>query len=91
MFITNYLARNFSRFKCALVKCEIARDDETLLYDPQVIITSVYTPYFKNDDTVELHWLEHLWNHKKMFETGVVRANDCFHSARPGGIIGISF
>ena len=24
-----------------------------------------------------------------MFETGVARANDCFNSARPGGIIGI--
>ena len=23
-------------------------------------------------DTVELQWLEHLWNHKNMFETGVV-------------------
>ena len=22
--------------------------------------------------TVELQWLEHLWNHEKMFETGVV-------------------
>ena len=27
--------------------------------------------------TVELQWLEHLWNHEDMFETGVVRANDC--------------
>ena len=25
--------------------------------------------------TVELQWLEHLWNHEDMFETGVVRAN----------------
>ena len=25
--------------------------------------------------TVELQWLEHLWNHENMFETGVVRAN----------------
>ena len=24
--------------------------------------------------TVELQWLEHLWNHENMFETGVVRA-----------------
>ena len=24
--------------------------------------------------TVELQWLEHLWNHKNMFETGVVPA-----------------
>ena len=28
-------------------------------------------------NTVELQWLEHLWNHENMFETGVVRANEC--------------
>ena len=27
--------------------------------------------------TVELQWLELLWNHENMFETGVVRANKC--------------
>ena len=27
--------------------------------------------------TVELQWLKHLWDHKKMFETGVVSANEC--------------
>ena len=27
--------------------------------------------------TVELQWLEHLWNLENMFETGVVRANEC--------------
>ena len=27
--------------------------------------------------TVELQWLEHLWNHENMFERGVVRANEC--------------
>ena len=26
--------------------------------------------------TVELQWLEHLWNHENIFETGVVRANE---------------
>ena len=26
---------------------------------------------------VELQWLEHLWNHENMFETGEVRANEC--------------
>ena len=26
--------------------------------------------------SVELQWLERLWNHKNMFETGVVRANE---------------
>ena len=27
--------------------------------------------------TVELQWLEHLWNHENMFDTRVVRANEC--------------
>ena len=27
--------------------------------------------------TVKLQWLEHLWNHENMFETGLVRANEC--------------
>ena len=31
----------------------------------------------KNRHTVELQWLEHLWIHENMFETGVVRANEC--------------
>ena len=26
---------------------------------------------------VEPRWLEHLWNHEKMFETGLVQANEC--------------
>ena len=26
---------------------------------------------------VELQWLEHLLDHENMFETGVVRANEC--------------
>ena len=28
--------------------------------------------------TVELQLLKHLWNHENMFETGVVRANECY-------------
>ena len=28
-------------------------------------------------NTVELQWLENLWNHEIMFETVVVRANEC--------------
>ena len=28
-------------------------------------------------NTVELLWLEHLWNHEDMFETGLVQANEC--------------
>ena len=26
---------------------------------------------------VEFQWLEHLWDYENMFETGVVRANEC--------------
>ena len=26
--------------------------------------------------TVELQWLEHLWDYENVFETGVVRANE---------------
>ena len=26
---------------------------------------------------VELQWLEHLWDHEIMFETGVILANEC--------------
>ena len=42
-------------------------------------------------NTVELQWLDYLWDHENKFETGVVRANECNHSARSGGIIGIYF
>ena len=27
--------------------------------------------------TVELQWLEHLWDHENELETGVVRASEC--------------
>ena len=27
--------------------------------------------------TAELQWLEHLWNHENIFETGEVRVNEC--------------
>ena len=27
--------------------------------------------------TVELQWLENIWNHENIFETGVVQANEC--------------
>ena len=27
--------------------------------------------------TVELQWLEHIWNYENMFETRVVRADKC--------------
>ena len=33
--------------------------------------------HLKRKHTVELHWLEHLWNNENMFETGAGRANEC--------------
>ena len=33
-------------------------------------------PHFSH--TAELKWLEHLWTHENMFETGVVLANECY-------------
>ena len=37
-----------------------------------IIILFIYRTY-----TVELQWLEHLWDEENMFETAVVRANEC--------------
>ena len=31
----------------------------------------------KSPYTVELQWLERLWDHENMFETVVVQANEC--------------
>ena len=31
---------------------------------------------YPTQTTVELQWLEHLWDHKNYFETGVVPANE---------------
>ena len=28
-------------------------------------------------DIIELQWLEHLWNRKNMFQTGIVQAREC--------------
>ena len=38
------------------------------------LITSSAT---NNVNTVELQWLEHLWDYENVFEIGVVRANEC--------------
>ena len=38
-------------------------------------------------NTVELQWLEHRWNHENMFETGMFKLMNVNHSARSGGII----
>ena len=42
-------------------------------------------------NTVELQWLEHLWDYENMFETGVIELMKVNHSGRSGGKIGMSF
>ena len=42
----------------------------------RIFIPDASNPYSLSN-TVEIKWLEHLWNHENMFETGVVRANEC--------------
>ena len=41
--------------------------------------------------TVELQWFGHLWKHENMFETGVVRANECYSSRQVKYIFSIFF
>ena len=50
--------------------------DDYTLDEPRCICPTGFY-YGKNQIAVKLQWLEHLWNHEKMFETGVVRANKC--------------
>ena len=44
------------------------------MYDTEPL--SVSETLYHAEFTVEIRWLEHLWNHENMFETGVVRANE---------------
>ena len=37
-------------------------------------LTSSQHIVIQRQDTVELYWLEHLWDHENVFETGVVHA-----------------
>ena len=43
----------------------------------KMIQTHTPQPVLFTHNRAELQWLERLWNHEKLFETGVVRANKC--------------
>ena len=45
----------------------------------------------KEKITVELQWLEHLWDLENMFETGGLEPMSVNHSARSGSITGIYY
>ena len=50
-----------------------------------------FSLYIQVTSTVELQWLEHLWDYENLFEAGVVRAIEVYNRARSGGIIGNLF
>ena len=39
--------------------------------------TNAENQIFQSIHTLELQWLKRLWDYEFMFETGVVRANEC--------------
>ena len=45
------------------------------VYDKEFVVTQIGSSYILI--IVELQWLEHLWNHENMFETGAIRVNEC--------------
>ena len=65
-------------FKVAWVVFMVSRSPEDgLIWRLFAIFLNVHMNIFQKPHTVELQWLEHPLNHEKMFETGVVRANEC--------------
>ena len=53
----------------------LERTDEDLF---AMFICICYRAYcIENILEIEHQWLEHLWNHENMLETGVVRAREC--------------
>ena len=41
------------------------------------VIVALTVWYCKTLNTAKLQWLKPVWNHEKMFQTRVLRANDC--------------
>ena len=52
------------------------------IFRPDNFVFGMFSERFllklKSTSTVELQWLEHLWNHENISETGGVRANECY-------------
>ena len=61
---------------CILLKLSVMRNQTKLPTIAGVLAICAGT-YTENSFTVELQRLEHLWDYENMFETGVVRANEC--------------
>ena len=59
------------------VKSDVAWKTVVRLIHREHTATRMLTFGREVHNTVELQWLDHLWNHEKMFETGGVRTNEC--------------
>ena len=46
------------------------------IVEAQIIIKQSNTAFSNDYNTVELQWLEHLWDHENLFGTGGVRASE---------------
>ena len=69
----------FISYICStLIKCAMALSAARMVLLMNLCVSFIMplSIYFIIN-TVELQWLEHLWDHENMFETGVVRANEC--------------
>ena len=58
-------------FNISQVITDVAQEDR-LGRSGAINVWNIFSLY-----TVELQWLEHLWNHKNKFDTWVVRADEC--------------
>ena len=54
------------------IKCEVSKCGPKQKAEYEPFHTRAFSTRFPN--TVELQWLEHLWEYENLFETGVVRA-----------------
>ena len=54
------------------------RSDRSALYIKHLLLEKILinSKNFGLLSTVELQWLEHLWDHENIFERGVVRGNE---------------
>ena len=61
--------------------CRLSEISYKITMNVNIVNSNRLTPPKKWHDSksnrVELQWLEYLWNHVIMFETEVVRANEC--------------
>ena len=72
---------NILRENEIILSCRNSMSEFTIFRDNSYRFFLIYCflSHFENEtllNTVELQWLEDLWNHENMFETGVVRANE---------------